>query len=309
LFGPEVQAEAAGADGHFLAPTRAVPSVRATPHADGWELNGVWDFSSGAPYSTHALSAVMLPPGEDGAPRFGMALVPRSQYTVLDDWGDTLGMRGSGSHSIRVENAVVPREYVVERESTIELRMDACIGVAVHGNPMYTGRLSGVLQAEILAIEIGLVRSALDEYTGALHEKKPMWNPQVTRAEDPQYQEWYGNTSTLLDSAEALVNHVGNEYHRLCERQAAGMGTFSRTDDRRLRRMAQLGCRLTTEAMDLLTRTGGSSTMRAGSRMERYWRDFSMLRTHAAELTREMSARQLGAELLKADGTTKEAGQ
>ncbi|MFC3999292.1 acyl-CoA dehydrogenase family protein [Nocardiopsis sediminis] len=304
LFAPEVQAEAVGSAGHFVAPSRMVPSVRAVPHEDGWELNGTWDYSSGAPYSTHAMSSVMLPAGDNDAPRIGMALVPRAQCTVLDDWGNTLGMRGSGSHSIRVENAVVPAEHIVEMGPS-SIKLDPNIGMAAHGNPMYTGRIFGVLMAEQLAIEIGLVRAALDEYTAMMHGKKATWNPRVTRAEDPQYQEWYGRMSTLVDVAEAALDRIGDSYHTLCERDAAGEGEFSHADDLRLASMAQQGCRLVTEAMDLLARTSGTSVMRSGSRLERYWRDFSTCRTHPAELMRELNATQLGSELLTAEDAAK----
>ncbi|MET9683841.1 acyl-CoA dehydrogenase family protein [Streptomyces coeruleorubidus] len=304
LYSPEVQAEVVGPDGHFVAPNRHAPSVRAVPHEDGWELDGTWEYSSGAPYSTHAMSAVRLPAGEDGVPRVGLALVPRSQYTVLDDWGSTLGMRGSGSHSIRVKNAVVPSDHVVEIESD-QFRLDTTIGMTAHGNPMYTGRIMGVLMSELLAIEIGLVHAALDEYTTVLHEKKPMWNPRTTRAEDPRYQEWYGQVTTTLDVAEAVLDRVGDEYHRLCEREVAGGGEFSQADDLRLMSMAGYGCRILTEAMDLLARTGGSSVMGDGSRLERYWRDMSTCRTHGFALMRETTAVQTGSALLAADGAAK----
>ena len=44
-------------------------------------------------------------PAQPGGPPGQMLLfvVPRSQWRMLDDWGDTLGLRGSGSHSIQID--------------------------------------------------------------------------------------------------------------------------------------------------------------------------------------------------------------
>ncbi|MFF4476759.1 acyl-CoA dehydrogenase [Streptomyces sp. NPDC001520] len=288
-FGPDVQADAMGKDGHFIAPHRIVPSVRAVPHRDGWELTGTWGYNSGAPYSTHALGSVALPPGEDGTPRFGIAVVPRSCYTVLDDWGDGIGLRGSGSPSIRMENAVVPRGNVREAEGQDHLWAEP-VGMALHGNPMYAGRLTGFFFGESLAVATGIGRAMLDEYRSALLEKKPMWNPHGLRADDAHYQQWYGEACSLLDAAAAVLQQVGELYHDLCEREVRGEGEFGLADDLRLTNLCAQGGRFATEAMDLLVRTGGSSALRQGSRTERYWRDFSAYRAHSGAMTRELMA-------------------
>ncbi|MEV7976719.1 acyl-CoA dehydrogenase family protein [Streptomyces sp. NPDC086519] len=298
-FGPEVQAEAMGEDGHFIAPHRVVPSVRAVPHADGWELTGTWSYNSGAPYSTHALGAVSLPPGEDGAPRFGIAVVPRSCYTVLDDWGDNIGLRGSGSPSIRVENAVVPRGNVREVEGQEHMWAES-VGMALHGNPMYAGRFSGFFYGESLAVATGIGRAMLDEYRSALLEKKPMWDPQGLRADDAHYQRWYGEACSLLDAAEAVTQQVGELYHQFSEREVRGEGEFGPADDLRLVNLSGQGGRFVTEAMDLLVRTGGSSALRQGTRTERYWRDFSAYRSHSVPMTRDLMNLRFGAADLEA---------
>ncbi|MFI1733950.1 acyl-CoA dehydrogenase family protein [Streptomyces acidicola] len=299
LFGPEVQAEVMGDDGHFIAPYRVTPSVRAVPHGDGWELKGTWDYNSGAPYSTHALGTVALPPGEDGAPRFGMAVVPRSCYTVLDDWGDSIGLRGTGSPSIRMENAVVPRGNVREVDEQ-DLQWAEPVGMALHGNPMYAGRFGGFFFGEPLAVVTGIGRAMLDEYRSALLEKKPMWDRHGLRADDAHYQRWYGEACSLLDAAEAVLLQVGKLFHQLSERGVRGEAEFSFADDVRLVNLCGQGGRYATEAMDLLVRTGGSSALRQGTRTERYWRDFSAYRTHPAAMMQDIMATRFAAADLEA---------
>ena len=100
-------------DGHFIAPHRAPPLGTLTPVAGGYRLSGQWDYCSGIPYATHFIGGALIRrPGE--APVHGHAVVPQGSYTILDDWGGdkVLGMRASGSNSVRVEDVFVPEHHV-----------------------------------------------------------------------------------------------------------------------------------------------------------------------------------------------------
>ena len=107
-FSEEAQAEGFGPTGDFAAPSVAAPSGTATPTDGGWLVKGKWGYASGAPYATHFMPSVLIL-SEQGPPRAGLALIPRSQWKMLDDWGAILGMRGSGSNSIEVEGRACPR--------------------------------------------------------------------------------------------------------------------------------------------------------------------------------------------------------
>ena len=82
----------ANGDAHF----RRVPG--------GVELDGTWGFASGIDCATWNDFTVFLPReqgAEQGAPEHFFALVPKSDIEVLDD-RDSTGLRGTGSHSVRV---------------------------------------------------------------------------------------------------------------------------------------------------------------------------------------------------------------
>jgi 3-hydroxy-9,10-secoandrosta-1,3,5(10)-triene-9,17-dione monooxygenase len=297
LFDVEVQRAAMGANGHFVAPSQVVPSATATRSRGGWLLDGTWNYCSGAPYSTHVLNAVALPQGADGSPRVGIALVPRECYTILDDWGDTLGLRGSGSHSIRVDKAEVPEGWVVPVDMT-DVKQAETVGYDIHRNSMYAGRFTGFFYGELVALAIGIARAALDEYGVAMEQKKTVWAPPVRRAIDPQYLQWHGLALAKLDAAEAVVMRVGELFHELCDGAVAGERGFELGDDLRLASLALEGSNLATEVMDLVIRTGGSSCMRNGSAVQRYWRDFSTYRSHIVPLLQENIATRRAAESL-----------
>src|SRR5690606_18723100 len=87
-----------------------VPGTIAERHPDGWRIDGQKVFCSLAPSATLLLASARYAhrPGEW---RYGFFLVPadRPGVVVLDDW-DALGMRASGSNSVRFEGVVVPAD-------------------------------------------------------------------------------------------------------------------------------------------------------------------------------------------------------
>jgi 3-hydroxy-9,10-secoandrosta-1,3,5(10)-triene-9,17-dione monooxygenase len=67
FFGEQAQTEVFGIEGDVVIPSRAVPGGTATAVDGGGEVNGTWDYCSGATYSTHAL-LLALTPQADGPP-------------------------------------------------------------------------------------------------------------------------------------------------------------------------------------------------------------------------------------------------
>ena len=41
-------------------------------------------------------------------------VAPRSEFTMLDDWGDLLGLKGSGSQSIVFDDGRIPAHWAIE---------------------------------------------------------------------------------------------------------------------------------------------------------------------------------------------------
>jgi 3-hydroxy-9,10-secoandrosta-1,3,5(10)-triene-9,17-dione monooxygenase len=211
LFTEEAQAEAFGPNGDFLAPSRATPLGTAERVDGGWLINGTWDYCSGAPYATHFMPVAVFS-GENGEQPAGpaYAVIPRSQWTMLDDWGGdvVLGLRGSGSNSIEVKDAVVPEHFVI-LENLLDLDVsEGTVGYRLHGNPMYAGRALGFFHGELLSIALGALRAALDEFEQIIRTRKTMFPPIVPRYEQHDYQRTLGLALGIADAVESIVIHA-----------------------------------------------------------------------------------------------------
>ena len=98
-------------DGGLVADVLA-PVGRAEQDGDNYRLSGKWNFSSGILHSTWVgLGAMVQLPDGDG-PEYCLFVLPVSECEIVENW-DTLGMRGTGSHGILLENAIIPSYRVV----------------------------------------------------------------------------------------------------------------------------------------------------------------------------------------------------
>ncbi|HQZ69874.1 MAG TPA: acyl-CoA dehydrogenase family protein [Anaerolineae bacterium] len=96
------------------SPSRGgLPRTVARPVAEGWLISGRKNFASLAPALDWAIVPAALA-GEDGA--IGRFLVPMARLRIEETW-DAMGMRGTGSHDLILEDAAVGQEALLYRES------------------------------------------------------------------------------------------------------------------------------------------------------------------------------------------------
>ncbi|HEY7486729.1 MAG TPA: hypothetical protein VH912_19870 [Streptosporangiaceae bacterium] len=282
-FSEEGQREIFGPNGDFRAPHRAPPAGRARPVDGGYVVSGTWDYSSGAPHSTHFMGNALVE-GRDPRKLGGniVAVVPKGQYTILDDWGDgrILGMNSSGSNSVRVDEAFVPEHRTSPMNWT--RLTEPPPGASLHGNPMYLGRIYAVYHAGLVIPVIGAARAALEEFENIITTKKTIIPPQVPRYTHEDFQQPYGYGLALVDSAEAMVLQVGERYMELARRWAETGEPFSREDDVRLYAVVQQAGQLALQAVQVIFNAASSSAAKRGQRIQRYYRDAAMYRSHIA---------------------------
>ncbi|MBQ0923473.1 acyl-CoA dehydrogenase family protein [Saccharopolyspora endophytica] len=160
--------------GRLIAASMYAPTTRATPVDGGWKLDGTVNYCSGIPYSTHFIGQCVLPgTNADGGPRMGLYVAPEDAYTRLDDWGNMLGLNGSGSHSIVFDDAFLPDRYLVEDVNLADYGFDGhSPGSQAYGNPMYSGRHMSSFGIGVAALTIGGAYNALDEYENVMRTRK-----------------------------------------------------------------------------------------------------------------------------------------
>jgi 3-hydroxy-9,10-secoandrosta-1,3,5(10)-triene-9,17-dione monooxygenase len=202
-FPEQTQREVFGPAGDFRAPLPIAPTGTVIRTPEGYLVNGRWDYASGVNVSTHFLGGALIDDGQGGPPRPGMVLVP-SGWQVLDNWGEILGFRGSGSNSVVVENVLVPHGYVSE---THVMALDAAggAGASLHGNPMYAGRMMSFFNIQLVSIIAGVAWAAIDEYQRIITTKTTQIPPFHPRSHEPEHQRNLGLAMGLADAAQRII--------------------------------------------------------------------------------------------------------
>jgi len=273
-------------EGFFASPHRPTPGGRATPVPGGYTIDGTWDYCSGIPHSSHFIGGALLLTGE-GPPLMAQVCIPKDKVTVLDDWGQdrTLGMRASGSNSVKVENVFVPEHHLVTGSMMWASPDDIVAGggtpgTHLHGNPMYLGRVMGPYHMSLVTPVIGAARAAIDEFEEILRTRKTAMPPVVLRAEHIDFQRALGQALTLTDAAEAIMIRGGEIYMETCERWGRDGRLFTTEDNMRLWGMLQHAGQLACQAVEIVFNAAGSSAARKGHRIQRYYRDCAMYKGH-----------------------------
>jgi len=280
----QAQIELFGPDGHFIAPHRAAgPAGRCRRGDGGYVVEGVWNYASGVPYATHFIGNVMV----EGTSEQVVFIVPRRSIEILDDWGGdaTLGMRASGSNGVKISEAFVPGHHVVPAGRALWSADDigaGTHGTRLHGNPMYLGRMMGPYHASLITTVIGAARAALDEFEDVSRARTTRFPPGLPWYQHVDVQRPFGQALMLTDTAEAVLVQGCEMYMAYCRRWASDGTPFAVEDSLRLWGMLLNAGGLACDAVDLLFRAASSTAAKKGQRIERYYRDCAMYRSHTS---------------------------
>ena len=278
-FEESAQDEIFGAvGGEFIAPLSFGPQDVTVRRVDGGRIiSGTWHFASGIPYSTHHMGLIH----EEG----GTIAFVTPEFRRLDNWGDLIGLKGSGSHSVVVEEAFVPDRHVIPFGFFQDVA-GGTVGSRLHDNPMYAGQFMAFAMGELNSVQVGTAQAMLDEAENILTTRStnPTGNRMdpggARRAENINYQRTFGLAMSWTDSAESIMVRCGQLFHEYAAESVAGGEPFM--EERAMRVYGQLMTvqKLTWEAGDELFRTASSSGAKDGARMQRYWRDLCAFRTN-----------------------------
>jgi len=270
-----------GPDGEFRCPAAFNPPGSAVPVAGGYRVTASWPSASGCDLGTHHMGSALVT-AADGkpGPQAIQVVLERAQYAIVDDW-HVMGMQGTGSKRIVVEDAFVPAERTILAVAPGR-GSEPMTRPGVHANPMYLGRIASFLISETAAVAVGAARGALDLYEAVIREKRTYQPPYHERFREAEYQAHYGRALGLVSTAEAALIRAAEDYMDYTRADAAG-DPFSDEKDYRLL-LIELHCiRLATEAVELIYRTAGTSdAAKRGAMIGRIFRNLAVIGTHPA---------------------------
>ena len=224
------------------------PRGEATKVDGGYRVSGRKVFASQSPVGTVMSTMFRYDDPEQGTRVLNMAVPFADGVTVLDNW-DAMGMRGTGSHDVVVEDVFVPDERVLANRpfGVIDPPLQVIISIAM---PIVSAVYLGVAEAAF--------RAAVDAVG--------------SKAEDPIVQRQVGLMSHRLRIAswalDRALDEIGDDPDPSVHRMAAALAAK--------REIALGGMEVCDVAMEL----GGGPAFFKGSTIERCYRDVRGAKFH-----------------------------
>ena len=249
------------------------PPGKAVKTRGGFTVNGRWPFASGCQHATWLIGHFAVFDGDsprlqpNGLPETRFGFLPAEECEILDTWM-TSGLRGSGSHDWTVKDRFIPEQRTFNLAAPTRYRK----------GPLYA--LPNLLLYKFSAVCLGIARGAIEDFI-ALALNKPMTFKSSSGGKAILRDETYAQCAVA--QAEALVSSARSFVFETVD----DMWNTLRTGDlpslkqRARARLAMVHASTAcTQAVELLYKANGGSSVYTGNAFDRRLRDIQTVNQH-----------------------------
>ena len=273
-FSDEALAEVYGIDDELILAGSWNPPGQANPVDGGYEVSGQWNIVSGCLHAHWIMvNAMIMEDGmpkmlENGHPDLLLMLVPSSEASVVDTW-NTIGMKGTGSHDIKLDQVFIPDYRSAPMVPIGHAKASAFQGPLYHNTVWYG--ITG-----IAAPALGIARAAVDDSLDLIRNKIPNYTETILKdLQDVQMK--LAEAEATLGAARA---YVYSEVQSIWESAQKG---------NRIQMGQKMGMQMAgtyavdacAKAVNLVHDIAGLTGMRDSHPLQRHFRDIHTIRQHA----------------------------
>jgi alkylation response protein AidB-like acyl-CoA dehydrogenase len=191
----QAQIDVLGDDPTAVASSSLAPREIAHATTGGWRLSGRFPFSSGCLHSQWAIIGARCEDGAGGQPTRYL-LVPMREIEIIDDW-EVLGLRGTGSRSLLIDDVFVPAHRSVLLR---DLYDGTTPGALVHPDyPLLRAPRGLLVPFSLPVVAFTLARRALDLVSASLRTRLSRGTRVMGESEVVQQQ--LGEAATEIETA------------------------------------------------------------------------------------------------------------
>lgn len=275
MFDRKLQEEIWGQDNEVWIASPYAPLGILRPVDGGYIFNGRWQFSSGTDHCDWIFLGAMLGDAEGKMvqpPQSYHVVLPRSDYEIVEDSWDVVGLKGTGSKDIIVKDAFIP-EYRVESFASM---MDGNFAKkSGRENPVYHMPFTTMFPLGITSAVIGIAEGALAAHLAYQKNRVQITGTKIK--DDPYVLYAIGEAAEEIKSAR--VSMLSNA-DRIFDKVAAGQ-KISFAERAASRRTQVASAWRAVRAMNEIVVRSGGNGMRNDNPMQRFWRDGNMGLVHA----------------------------
>jgi alkylation response protein AidB-like acyl-CoA dehydrogenase len=234
----------------------------------GFRWTGRGFFSSGVDHCNWLTAAIDLKPDEPPGDRRWF-LIPRSDFQIIDDW-HTVGLRGTGSKTIVLEDVFIPHERIVKAR---ELSEGRGAGAELHGSPLYCAAMDFTFSLPVAAPELGIARAAVNAFGERVKSRLQSGNRRLA-AEQTATLTRLAKAYADVDAARALLLQTARKFCFIPAAQATAL------DRAECRRNVSYCTQLARQAVNSVFEASGGSSIYDSAELQRLWRDSNVAAAH-----------------------------
>ena len=175
----------------------------------GFVFNGKWEFSSGTDSCDWIVLGGLVEGEElvDGIPQMYHFLLPRSDYEIVEDSWNVMGLRGTGSKDIIVNDALVPEYRVLNATKVFD---GTAATEAGRDEALYRMPWSAIFPVALSAAVVGICEGALACHYSYQASRTSMLGPM---AKNPYLSSRVGEAASEIHASRSqLLYNVSNMY-------------------------------------------------------------------------------------------------
>jgi len=244
--------------------------MEVTPVPGGIRLKGKWRYASGVDVASWVGLLIEIP-GADG-PQKTLVLVPQDLFTIDHDSWQVLGMRGTGSKNVALDEVFVPEHRFLDW-ATLQAggRHPDCSNEGT----FFHFPLNAVFAMSVAAPTLGVAKAVVETYTDTVRTRVASGTGQA-QVDDRVSQIAVGTGTAVMDIlCDGLVTSARAFTDRVSRGETVGL-----EDRANFRMRIAASTALALDEAQKIFRSVGGSLLPTGTPMERLFRDLHAMSSH-----------------------------
>ncbi|MFP6851026.1 MAG: flavin-dependent monooxygenase [Pseudomonas sp.] len=272
MFSKQLQDEIWGENPDATASSSIAPFGKVEEVEGGVLFSGQMGWSSGSDHAEWAIVGCRRPNAE-GTQDYCFAVLPRSDYQILDDW-NAVGMKGSGTKTLSINNVFVPEHRIQKAKDMMEGK-SAGFGLYPDSKIFYSP-YRPYFASGFSTVSLGIAERMLEAFKDKTRNRVRAYTGVNVGAATPALMRLAESTHQVA-AARAFLEKTWQEHAEHGERHeypSRETLAFWRTNQ-------AYAVKMCVQAVDRLFEAAGGTAWMESNELQRLWRDSHMTAAHA----------------------------
>ena len=251
------------------------PVGKVVDDGEGYRLSGQWNFCSGVLWADWIALGAIHKMKDGTEPELSLFIVHKKDAEIIENW-DTIGLRGTGSNAVKVDNVYIPPHYVFPLTRVVN-GATAPDGNYEEDYQIFNVPYLAFFLAGFPSIAIGAVERLIRNFKEKTESRVRIFNNNKSEKDAGSAQRTLAELNIQLTALKALVKEYADRLH---DYQDQGIRVLEEEEREQLFAIRGYVAKTTSEmATRILITLGGNSVYKSES-SERFVRDILAVAAH-----------------------------